>query len=348
MKKSEFSKNFPADVVVPPLLSDLLEYQNRVDEPYCGRFRLTDGGRDTALASFDGDVKAAAQFVLFGGDPDGSSYGYWLYEGRSLEDAPIVYLGSEGVGWTVLANSLDEFFSLLAVGEEEIGFAAPMLSEPEDIPENLLVFRRWLQQKWRIIKPNYPAVNIAKAVRRHPDLQDWLSAWQESRFGTEASDSTEETTKAAGERSTIHPKECSVGEELRCLLGKMLDEMAGSPFVSALDIDSKVRKAGGVELRAKRHCRIDTIFLNSEGHGGFREYKGALPGGILFTDSRTKVQRGLGKPTATGGGENVAFLGKIPKWDLYDYEPFSLHVEYKEGEKSILALTLMTPNAVPK
>lgn len=132
MKAADFHGNFPPGSAVPPLLTKLLAYQNRVNAWYSGHFRLTDGGQKDAVASFDGDKVAASQFILFGRELDGSSYGFWLYEGRTLGNAPIVFLGSEGTDWKVLANSLEEFLALLAVGEDEIGFAAPIISEPEE------------------------------------------------------------------------------------------------------------------------------------------------------------------------------------------------------------------------
>ncbi len=116
MKESDFRKNFPTGTVVPKALIKLLDFQNNSKKFYTGHFELSDGGPATALAWFDNDRAPAAQFVIFAKESDGSSYSYWLYEERKLHDAPIVYLGSEGTGCTVMANTLEEFLSLLAIG----------------------------------------------------------------------------------------------------------------------------------------------------------------------------------------------------------------------------------------
>jgi hypothetical protein len=123
MKKSAFGKNFPAGVAVPPLLSDLLEYQNYVDKPYGGRFWLTDGGRATALASFDGDTKAATQFVLFGGDPDGSSYGFWLASTSGAVGRSTCPLTNEA-GTPHAALTLDS-----CLGQDSDGYAHALIRD---------------------------------------------------------------------------------------------------------------------------------------------------------------------------------------------------------------------------
>ncbi len=183
MRKAQFLKNFPRGVEPPLALLKLLEYQNSVRDFYSGHFELTGDGQKETLASFDGDEQAAAQFILFGRDSDGSSYGYWLHGGRALDKAPIVFLGSEG-GGTVLANTLEEFLALLVVGQDELGFnvlSGFEIEEPEDPSEELLAFRVWLQEELGIKKPRDPNAVVARAKKRHPDLDAWCDAWAESR-----------------------------------------------------------------------------------------------------------------------------------------------------------------------
>ena len=121
MLLEQFRTNFPPDSEIPALLIQLLDYQNMSTDWYSGRFELTGYGAHDTVAWFDGDAEVAAQFVPFGAGPDGSSYCYWLYPGRSLATAPIVFLGSEGVGCTVLTNTAEEFLALLAIGYKELG-----------------------------------------------------------------------------------------------------------------------------------------------------------------------------------------------------------------------------------
>jgi hypothetical protein len=186
MNESAFRGNFPTPIEVPALLLKLRAYQERkAGEWYSGYFSLIDHGMRTAEASFDGDQTAAKEFVLFGTDPDGSSYGFWIYEGRTLDTAPVVYLGSEGEGWTVLANTVEEFLALLALGKEDLGFLADRLyfPEPEEVTPGLKLFRRWLKKECGIVTAADPAAIVSRARQNHPDLQNWLRKWQEVRYG---------------------------------------------------------------------------------------------------------------------------------------------------------------------
>lgn len=175
---AEFQKNFPADTDVPRLLLRLLEYSNEVCDSYSGYFELTADGSDGVLMWFDGDRQAASQFIPFGQGPDGSSYCYWLYGGRKPERAPVVFLGSEGVDNTVLADNTSDFLSLLAVGYDEIGFPYRQAEETD----KLLRFRTWLEREFGIVPPENAEGLIEKAKANHPDLGQWIEEWEEKRF----------------------------------------------------------------------------------------------------------------------------------------------------------------------
>jgi len=183
MLLEQFRTNFPPDSEIPALLIQLLDYQNATADWYSGRFELTGYGANDTVAWFDGDTEAATQFVPFGAGPDGSSYCYWLYPGRSLATAPIVFLGSEGVACTVLTNTTEEFLALLAIGYKELGFAD--LNQPEPDTTNVLRFRAWLQTEFGIHTPQRGAEIIAQAKARHPDLEQWIQMWAKARYGTD-------------------------------------------------------------------------------------------------------------------------------------------------------------------
>jgi hypothetical protein len=177
MNISDFQKNFP-DKSPPASLTKLLEFQSRSDRFYSGHFELTAGGPATALASFDNDAKAASQFILFGEEVDGSSFGFWLHDGCKLENAPIVFLGSEG-GGNVLANSVEEFLALLAVGADVAGSS----DESDDPAPRLGEFRKWLKKEFKIEPPANPGEIVFDAEGKHPSLAKWIAAWQKSHFG---------------------------------------------------------------------------------------------------------------------------------------------------------------------
>jgi hypothetical protein len=175
---AEFQMNFPTGAETPYLLARLLEYQNAVGDFYSGHFELTAYGADDVVAWFDGDKAAASQFAPFGQGPDGSSYCYWLYDERPLGQAPVVFLGSEGVDNTVLASTTEDFLSLLAAGYDELGFPYRQVEETGE----LLRFRAWLKKEFGITPPEDAEAMIAKARIEHPDLGAWVEGWQEKHF----------------------------------------------------------------------------------------------------------------------------------------------------------------------
>jgi hypothetical protein len=178
LSRANFQKNFPADTDPPCLLLRLLEYQNEINDFFSGHFEFAAAGADSVLSWFDGDPDAASQFVPFGQDSDGSSYCYWLYGGRKVEEAPIVFLGSEGVNNTVLAENTRDFLYLLAVGYDELGFPFRQIEETD----NLLHFRSWLEREFNIVPPEDGDKLIEKAKANHPDLEKWMEEWQRKHF----------------------------------------------------------------------------------------------------------------------------------------------------------------------
>ncbi|HMZ80524.1 MAG TPA: hypothetical protein PLL06_12555 [Acidobacteriota bacterium] len=184
MDFSTFQKNFPPGSQLPALLIKLFEYQNQVPGWYSGRFQLC-AERFGDADAFDGDAEAAVQFAHFGRISDGSTYAFWLYPGQTLETAPIVFVGSEGTEWTVLAETMEDFLSLLALGETELGYSAAndYFTGPAYNLEELEHFRNWLKTAFGIVPAAHPIELVHRAKSRHPDLQAWLTHWQEHHFG---------------------------------------------------------------------------------------------------------------------------------------------------------------------
>jgi hypothetical protein len=182
MDLATLRRNFPPRVTVPDRLRELLKFQSRSREWYTGYFELDEWVYGNA-AWFAGDTDAAKQFVVFGHGPDGSLYALWLYPGRMVADAPVVFLGSEGTDCGLLARDLDEFLGLLAVGAGELGFAVSRGGEfaPESPAPRLEEFRTWLRASFGIVSPPDPMAVVAAARSNHPDFGRWLEEWQASR-----------------------------------------------------------------------------------------------------------------------------------------------------------------------
>ena len=186
MQLEDLRRNFPPDVDVPLPLQRLLAYQNRVHDFYSGSFELYDQGAMAVLYWFDQDKLAANQFAIFGHQKDGSLYGYWLYNDRLSEHAPIVFLGSEGEGNVVLANTFEEFLALLALGEDELGFAVtkPEYDTGRTIDQQLFEFGEWLVKEFRIEAPSDSNLIVQAAKSAHPDLDQWIAQWADKRYGS--------------------------------------------------------------------------------------------------------------------------------------------------------------------
>ena len=179
-------RNFPPDVPVPEALAQLCTYSKQIKGALSCDFVLTDSGRESILFGFDDVVEAADQFVIFGTDGARSLYGYWRYAGQALAEAPIVYLDRGGYHCTVLANTLLEFFTLLAFGEPQLGMLDSWGAWDVEC-EGLAEFRAWLKQTFGIEPPSPEAARaiVARARAAHPDLDAWVTAWAEQHYGDE-------------------------------------------------------------------------------------------------------------------------------------------------------------------
>lgn len=92
------------------------------------------------------------------------------------------------------------------------------------------------------------------------------------------------------------------------------------------DRDYYVWKKDGLELIANREGVVTDIYLRP----GFR---GAMPHGLDFRDTRAGVAKLLGHPDCHGEA-NYDF-------EVFEEEAYTVHVEYDDG--AIKEVTLMTP-----
>ncbi|WP_202414484.1 hypothetical protein [Duganella flavida] len=176
-----FQQNFPPATDIPVLLCKLLEFQNKATDWYSGYFEL-DKWKFGNPAWF-GESSTAEQFAVFGCGPDGSLYALWLYPGRTLDDAPVVFLGSEGTDCNLIAGDLRQFLELLALGADELGFEinwGEIQIGNEEAPR-LAEFRDWLWSSFQIRKPSNPIAAVLESRTHHPDFEKWMAIWQEAR-----------------------------------------------------------------------------------------------------------------------------------------------------------------------
>jgi hypothetical protein len=142
------------------------------------------------------------------------------------------------------------------------------------------------------------------------------------------------------------------------LLGLRLDDIVTSTLVRSLGEQPKVElihdtfymemRNSGLSFIAPLDGIVTTIMFYSDGYEGYKGFTGALPDGVSFSDSRNEVSRKLGEPSNSGGNDLIPYLGKASAWDRYDRDAYALHFTYANGERSILLVTLMRPDAVPE
>jgi hypothetical protein len=181
LDETTFQKNFPPEARIPDMLRELLVFQNKSRDWYSGYFEL-----DKWLygnPAWFGDASAAEQFAVFGQGPDGSLYALWLYPGRTVDDAPVVFLGSEGTDCNLVAGDMREFLELLALGADELGFEihwGEIQVKNKQAPR-LAEFRDWLGTNFEVKPPLDPLAMVRDSRLRHPDFEKWMQSWLESR-----------------------------------------------------------------------------------------------------------------------------------------------------------------------
>ena len=68
---------------------------------------------------------------------------------------------------------------------------------------------------------------------------------------------------------------------------------------------------------------------------------------IPFEFSRDKLQKKIGKPFFSGGGESIPGLGAALNWDIYKFDDYVLNFEYEDGDNAISMISIMTTETSP-
>lgn len=178
MTPEELHRSFPNDIPLPELLVRLCAFtdgEGGNGGTIAADLVLNPDGRDFLDGWFDGDVSAADQFVVFASDGADALYGYWRYEGQPLDQAPLVYLNDEGAYNTVLASTLEEFLTLVGVGQKFLG-RFERWDERTTPNRFTLRYRDWLRAELGVEPPTLDEARaiITQAREQHPDLDAWV------------------------------------------------------------------------------------------------------------------------------------------------------------------------------
>jgi hypothetical protein len=142
------------------------------------------------------------------------------------------------------------------------------------------------------------------------------------------------------------------------VLGRSLDDVLAAPACLRLHGPHTVELLGnqfhaefresGVGFVANLDRRIICIQFHAEGHEQFSRFAGGLPDDIAFTDSAAAVRNQLGPPSVSGGNKIIPILGRITFWDRYDRGSYSVHFQYSMDATSIILISLIHPEGVPR
>src|SRR6185436_6256414 len=114
------------------------------------------------------------RLALFGGDADGSLYGFWFNHGQPAAKAPIVYINSEGSEDTdVIAGNFAEFVSLLLLDISDLGMFYSEVHTPDDVhAEHHKAFVKWAKARGITAASNSKRL-VAAARRANPGFRAW-------------------------------------------------------------------------------------------------------------------------------------------------------------------------------
>ncbi len=120
------------DNSIPQLLVALEQFQRRQSVWYAGDFRLSDfDGEHGTVEVFGRLTPASRKLVTFGRDEGGGIYGFWLFDDRTVKQAPVVYVCPEDRYHRIIAKDLADFLRLLEADVPSVGAPGSFAQEPE-------------------------------------------------------------------------------------------------------------------------------------------------------------------------------------------------------------------------
>ena len=102
----------------------------------------------------------------------------------------------------------------------------------------------------------------------------------------------------------------------------------------------------GLLIKCSPDGEIRAIFLMSEGHDGFEEFPGKLPGNLTFESTPADALRAFGEPAfhRPAGRMGGLELGDLLRFDWPDH---SVHFQFRADGSGIELVTAMVARSVP-
>ncbi|MCC8539443.1 hypothetical protein ACDH70_11780 [Xanthomonas axonopodis pv. poinsettiicola] len=183
-KFERIAAHVPVGTVLPVELRMVCDYLDRTGYPISGCMKIRPDDFGGVQAWFDGDEAMASQFAYFGAGPDGSILAFWLRDSLDAGTVPIVHLGSEGNGNSVLARNFREFLQLFGIGYDELGFD-DLSQRPAD-PDSAAGLRAWLEAELGIICPPTGEDIVTAARLNCADVAVAIEHWIHQRYRSQS------------------------------------------------------------------------------------------------------------------------------------------------------------------
>ena len=169
------------------MIEEILNLQTNLGVQLSPEFTMLEPDDETINYWFDGDLEEAKNFKAFASNDSSGLFCFWNYQ--DVKNPPIVFLAEECVGSKVIANSIEEFFSLVSFGSEDYQLDIDYVKddeeweEIEDPTKEHLEFREWLKSNFNVSPADSPLKIIKAALENHPDLFKYIESWQEKKYG---------------------------------------------------------------------------------------------------------------------------------------------------------------------
>ncbi|MBN1411230.1 MAG: hypothetical protein JW969_10340 [Spirochaetales bacterium] len=159
---------------VPDLLKELCQYWDNNPQFFSGSFEVDSDQFDNLKAWFQDIPEGYEKVRIFGHDGIDSLIGFWLYDDKIPENAPVIYLSGEGGGTTVIADNFSNFLALLAANRDYDPFDGSFNKEDDGNKAVNQAFRDWILKKFKIEPAVDPMTIVEKARKNHPRFDSWL------------------------------------------------------------------------------------------------------------------------------------------------------------------------------
>jgi hypothetical protein len=264
----------PPGVTMPPKLEKLLTWLSTQPHGSIGYMEFAGNRFDDYW--IENGSKLAEKFILFARLGDGTTVGYWLYDGRTIDNAPIVLIGSEG-DLEILASNLEEFLAGL-INDNHASHSELTAEKDEDDAD-------WVDRRPELavfLKTAFgftvdKNIDYQKAAQnKHPDFKKWMMDWGDAQEKLSLADPSRQAIAAATKArwSKLKNSWDSINIDLFVADGKVSQQIhrnTTKPIAELEKIAPQVLALREAELKAqptRGAFHFLSLRINQRGHVG--------------------------------------------------------------------------------